>query len=125
MRGGLTRDDAKHATMTTPYGVTRGTICKMLMDGELIKSCKDPKKCDRYVAKVLEECIPEIAVEAGTIMKWLRKVARVLAKANRGTASRETQESRLPPFQKGGPLSSKTSAFLRRQPENCFFPSPF
>jgi hypothetical protein len=28
-------------------------------------------------------CIPEVAVEAGNIMKWLREVARVLAKANR------------------------------------------
>jgi len=84
LRGRMTRDDAKGATMTTPYGVTRGRICKMLMEGELIKSCKDPKKCARYLAKVLEECIPEVAVEAGKIMKWLRQLARIVAKANRG-----------------------------------------
>jgi len=70
--------------MTTPYGVTRGTICKQLIEAEPAKSCKDPKKCARYLAKVLEECIPQVAVEAGHIMKWLRELARVLAKANRG-----------------------------------------
>src|SRR5207237_4960866 len=78
--------DVKHATMTTPYGVTRGTIHKQLLETNLIKSCKDPKKCARYLAKILEECITEVAVEAGNIMTWLRKVARVLAKANRGRA---------------------------------------
>jgi len=82
--GKINRSVAKHATMTTPYGVTRGTIYKQLMETELVKSCKDSKKCARYLAKVLEECIPEVAVEAGNIMKWLREVARVLAKANRG-----------------------------------------
>jgi len=35
---------------------------------------------------VLEECIPEVAVEAGNIMKWLREIAGRLAKANRGMA---------------------------------------
>src|SRR5437016_10874184 len=70
--------------MTTPYGGTRGTIYKQLMETEPVKSFKDPKKCARYLAKVLEECIPEVAVEGGNIMKWLREVARVLAKANRG-----------------------------------------
>src|SRR5215467_7250009 len=72
--------------MTTPYGVTRGTIYKQLLEQEPVKSCKDPKKCARYLAKVLEECIPEVAVEAGNIMDWLRQVAGVLAKAGRGMA---------------------------------------
>ena len=35
---------------------------------------------------MLEETIPEVAVEAGKIMNWLRNVARALAKANRGIA---------------------------------------
>jgi DNA-directed RNA polymerase len=72
--------------MTTPYGVTRGTIYKQLVEDKPAKYCKDPKKCARYLAKVLEECIPKAAVEAGNIMNWLRHVARALAKANRGIA---------------------------------------
>src|SRR5262249_32163026 len=82
--GKIDRSSVKHATMTTPYGVTRGTIYKQLLEQEPVKSSKDPKKCARYLAKVLEECIPEVAVEAGNIMKWLRQVAGALAKANRG-----------------------------------------
>ena len=82
--GKIDRSVVKHATMTTPYGVTRGTIYRELIETKPAKDCKDPKKCARYLAKVLEECIPEVAVEAGNIMKWLRQVARALAKANRG-----------------------------------------
>jgi DNA-directed RNA polymerase len=84
--GKITRSLVKHATMTTPYGVTRGTIYKELLESEAMQQCKDPKKSARYLAKVLEECIPEVAVEAGKIMKWLRQIARILAKANRGLA---------------------------------------
>jgi DNA-directed RNA polymerase len=32
------------------------------------------------------ECIAEVAVEAGKIMKWMREIARKLAKANHGMA---------------------------------------
>ena len=71
--GKIDRSVVKHATMTTPYGVTRGTIYKQLLEAKPVKDCKDPKKCARYLAKVLEECIPEVAVEAGKIMKWLRE----------------------------------------------------
>jgi DNA-directed RNA polymerase len=77
------RSGVKHATMTTPYGVTRETIYKQLLEQEPVKSCKDPKKCARYLAKVLVECIPEVAVEAGIIMKYLRQATGTLAKANR------------------------------------------
>ena len=80
----MDRSNAKHATMTTPYGVTRRTIYKRLLEVEPAKSCKDPKKAARYMAKVLEESIAEVAVEAGSIMDWLREMARVVAKANRG-----------------------------------------
>ena len=82
--GKIDRSGVKVATMTTPYGVTRGRIYKQLLESEPVKSCKDPEICARYLAKVLEKCIPEVAVEAGKIMKWLRELARVLAKANRG-----------------------------------------
>jgi DNA-directed RNA polymerase len=82
--GKIDRGGVKHATITTPYGVTRGAIYKQLLEQDWVNSCKDPKKCARYLAKVLEECIPEVAVEAGKIMKWLREVAGRLAKANRG-----------------------------------------
>jgi DNA-directed RNA polymerase len=82
--GLIDRNIVKHATMTTPYGVTRGTIYRQLLEATPVKFCKEPAKCARYLAKVLEECIPAIAVEAGNIMKWLRNVARTLAKANRG-----------------------------------------
>ena len=37
-----------------------------------------------YLAKLLVECIPEVAVEAGRIMEWLREVAGIIAKHNRG-----------------------------------------
>jgi len=82
--GKIDRSVVKHATMTTPYGVTRGTIYRELIESKPAKDCKDPKTSARYLAKVLEECIPEVAVEAGVIMEWLRDVARYLAKANRG-----------------------------------------
>lgn len=82
--GKIDRSLVKHATMTTPYGVTRGTIYKQLLETKPVKDCGDPKECAKYLAQVLEECIPEVAVEAGNIMKWLRSVARVLAKADRG-----------------------------------------
>ena len=82
--GKISRSVVKRATMTTPYGVTRGTIYKQLLENEQIKSCKDPKKCARYLAGVLEDCIPLVAVEANNVMQWLRKLATTLAKANRG-----------------------------------------
>jgi DNA-directed RNA polymerase len=63
-----------------------GTIYKQLLEASPVMYCKDPKKCARYLARVLQECIPEVAVEAGKIMKWLREVARAIAKANRGMA---------------------------------------
>jgi Autographiviridae RNA polymerase len=67
--GKIDRSVVKHATMTTPYGVTRGTIYKQLLEAKPAKDCKDPKKCARYLAKVLEECIPEVAVQAGFAQK--------------------------------------------------------
>ena len=76
----------KHATMTTPYGVTRGTIYKQLLETEHVKSCINPPECARYLAKVLEESIPEVAIEAGKIMTWLQNAAYLLAKANRPVA---------------------------------------
>lgn len=82
--GTIGRDVVKHATMTTPYGVTRGTIYKELLTSMPVIDCSNPKKCAKYLAKVLEECIPEVAVEAGKIMKWLRNIARIIGKANRG-----------------------------------------
>jgi Autographiviridae RNA polymerase len=84
--GKLKRSNGKHATMTTPYGVTRRTIYKKLLETEPAKSCKDPKKAAMYLAKVLEECIAQVAIEAGNIMYWLRDTAREVAKANRGIA---------------------------------------
>jgi DNA-directed RNA polymerase len=70
--------------MTTPYGVTLRTIYKALCDKEAIKGLKDPEKCAMYLAKLLVECIPEVAVQAGLIMEWLREVAGIIAKQNRG-----------------------------------------
>jgi DNA-directed RNA polymerase len=84
--GRIDRDVVKPATMTTPYGVTRRTIYKQLLETKLIKSCKDPEKCARYLAKALEECIPDVAVEASKVMNWLRAIARTLAKAGVGMA---------------------------------------
>ena len=37
-----------------------------------------------YLAKLLVKCIPQVAVEAGRIMEWLRQLARIIAKRNRG-----------------------------------------
>jgi DNA-directed RNA polymerase len=82
--GKIDRDLAKHPTMTTPYGITRGTIYEVLLESDIIKGCKDPKKCALYLARVFEECVREVAVEAGRIMKWLRDIANALGKKNRG-----------------------------------------
>ncbi len=84
--GKIDRDLVKPATMTTPYGVSRGTIYEQLLETDAIKSCINPPECARYLAKVLEESIPEVAIEAGKIMVWLRNVAGILAKANRPVA---------------------------------------
>ena len=80
----MDRELAKNATMTTPYGVTLRTIYKALCEKPAIQALKDSEKCAMYLAKLLAECIPEVAVEAGRIMKWLREVAGIIAKANRG-----------------------------------------
>jgi DNA-directed RNA polymerase len=80
----MDRELAKNATMTTPYGVTLRTIYKALCEKDAIKALKDSEKCAMYLAKLLVECIPEVAVEAGRIMEWLRDVAGIIAKQNRG-----------------------------------------
>jgi DNA-directed RNA polymerase len=83
--GMIDRGVVKPATMTTPYGVTLRTICEeLLKDCDMIKSRKNPEQCAWYLAKLLEKCIPEVAVQAGIIMKWLRQIAMTLGKANRG-----------------------------------------
>ena len=84
--GLIERSGVKHATMTTPYGATRGTIYKHLLEEGPARFCRDKEKCARDLARVLEESIPEVAVEAGKIMNWLRNIARALAKANRGVS---------------------------------------
>ncbi|PYR96159.1 MAG: hypothetical protein DMG16_28625, partial [Acidobacteria bacterium] len=80
----MDRELAKNATMTTPYGVTLRTIFKALCEKDAIKALKDSEKCAMYLAKLLVECIPQVAVEAGRIMEWLREVAGIIAKHNRG-----------------------------------------
>jgi DNA-directed RNA polymerase len=80
----MDRELAKNATMTTPYGVTLRTIYKALCEKDAITALKDSEKCAMYLAKLLVECIPEVAVEAGRIMEWLREVAGIIAKQNRG-----------------------------------------
>ena len=40
--GKIDRDLVKPATMTTPYGVTRGTIYEELLETDAIKSCINP-----------------------------------------------------------------------------------
>jgi DNA-directed RNA polymerase len=84
--GKIDRDLVKPATMTIVYGATRGTISEQLLKTKVIQSCEDPKKCARYLARILEESIPDVAVEASKIMKWLRSIARTLAKAGMGMA---------------------------------------
>ena len=60
----MDRELAKNATMTTPYGVTLRTIYKALCEKPAIQALKDSEKCAMYLAKLLVECIPEVAVEA-------------------------------------------------------------
>jgi hypothetical protein len=91
--GKLDRDLVKPATMTTPYGVSRGTIYKELLDTDAIKSCINPPECARYLARVLEECIAEVAIEAGKIMDCLRQV---MASGNRKKYARRLRVPRTP-----------------------------
>ncbi|HEY2385036.1 MAG TPA: DNA-directed RNA polymerase [Terriglobia bacterium] len=84
--GKIDREVAKDATMTKPYGARRGTIYKKLLQTEAIKSCINPPECARYLAKVLDESIPKVAIEAGKIMTWMRQVASIIGKANRPMA---------------------------------------
>jgi DNA-directed RNA polymerase len=78
------RDLAKNATMTIPYGVTLRRIYTELCKKGAIQGLKDAEKCAMHLTKLLVECIPEVAVEAGRIMKWLREVAEIIARENRG-----------------------------------------
>jgi DNA-directed RNA polymerase, mitochondrial len=71
-------DDDDSVRRDSPYDLQ--TLC----DKDAIKALKDPKRCAMYLAKLLVQCIPEVAVEAGRIMEWLRKVAGIIAKAKRG-----------------------------------------
>src|SRR5437868_8339644 len=80
----MDRELAKNATMTIPYGVTLRRIYKELCKKGVILGLKDAEKCAMYLTKLLVECIPEVAVEAGRIMEWLREVAGIIAKQNRG-----------------------------------------
>jgi DNA-directed RNA polymerase len=84
--GKIDRGVVKPGTMTLVYGAKRGTIYEQLLKMKVIQSCEDPKKCARYLARILEESIPEVAVEASKIMNWLRTIARTLAKAGLGMA---------------------------------------
>ena len=80
----MDRELAKNATMTTPSGVTLRTIYQALCEKSAIRGLQDPEKCAMVLANLLVECIPEVAVQAGLIMEWLREVAGVIAKHNRG-----------------------------------------
>jgi DNA-directed RNA polymerase len=82
--GKIDRGLVKVPTMTTPYGVTRRTICEQLLDSDTIKACNVPEQCAQYLAPILEKCIREVAVQAGRIMEWLQKLADIIARANRG-----------------------------------------
>ncbi|HEY2383471.1 MAG TPA: DNA-directed RNA polymerase [Terriglobia bacterium] len=73
----MNRKLAKPATMTIPYGATLRRIFEDLCENV-------PENCAMYLAKLLVECIPEVVVEASRIMEWLRDVAGIIAKANRG-----------------------------------------
>jgi DNA-directed RNA polymerase len=84
--GKIDREVVKPGTMTSVYGATRGTIYEQLLEMKVIKACEDPKKCARYLATILKESIPDVAIEASKIMNWLRKIARTLAKAGLGMA---------------------------------------
>jgi DNA-directed RNA polymerase len=83
----MSRDLAKPATIATPYAIMLRTIYETLYDEDEIKACSDRHRCAMYLAKLLVECIPEIAVEAGRIMEWLREIAGIIAKQNRGMVS--------------------------------------
>src|SRR5438093_11834172 len=80
----MDRELAKNATMTTPYGVTLRTIYKALCEKPAIQALKDSEKCAMYLAKLLVECISDVAVEAGRIVEWPRGVAGLIAQQNRG-----------------------------------------
>jgi DNA-directed RNA polymerase len=80
----MDRELAKTATMTTPYGVTLRTMREQLCEKNVIKALKDPERCAMYLSKLLVMCIPQIAVEAGRTMEWLRQLARIIGKRNRG-----------------------------------------
>jgi DNA-directed RNA polymerase len=77
----------RYATSRNPlHGAAILAVPRLNSLCSLIKSCKDPEKCARYLAKALEECIPDVAVEASKVMNWLRAIARTLAKAGVGMA---------------------------------------
>jgi DNA-directed RNA polymerase len=81
--GKIDRRVVKHATMTTPYGVTERTIYKELLKSDVAALLENPKGCCRYLAKVLVETIPQVAVQAATIMNWFRDLTLAIAKENR------------------------------------------
>ena len=88
----ITRDLAKHATMTYPYGVSQDGVMKALVDtiedGKLPFSfphgTHKPWQSARYLATVLLDCVADVVEKAASIKEKLQDLVDVLAKRDRG-----------------------------------------
>jgi DNA-directed RNA polymerase len=79
----------KQATMTTPYGVTvSGMIDQLkgviLEDAEYRARFADETSAASYLATRVNRAIAQVAVKATAIRAWLRKLAKKMAKKDRG-----------------------------------------
>jgi DNA-directed RNA polymerase len=83
--GKIDRKLAKHATMTTPYGVTRDGIAEQLRVDGFTEGLDMPWNGSLYLARKLEEAISNVVKKAEGIMLWLKnEVAEKLGRKNQG-----------------------------------------
>ncbi|MCI0659190.1 MAG: DNA-directed RNA polymerase, partial [Acidobacteria bacterium] len=79
----------KQATMTTPYGVTisgmKGQLRSAILEDPAYRArFPDDKAASSYLAPRVNRAIGQVVVKADEIRKWLRKIAKKLAKRDRG-----------------------------------------
>lgn len=83
--GRIDRKLAKHATMTTPYGVTLNGIADKLRQDGFTEGLDEPWKGSIFLSQRLERAITDVVSKAKEIMRWLQvDVAELLAKQNQG-----------------------------------------
>lgn len=85
----IKRAIVKQATMTTPYGVTisgmKGQLRSVILEEPAYRiRFPDDKTAATYLAPRVNRAIGQVVVKAAEIRTWLRKIAKKLARKDRG-----------------------------------------